>query len=201
MSMSRFAPICVAAACVILSACATAPENSRRAAAPHGPRTETGEPMPAFDWVAERGRILRDLAGFPGVISRVRDDGALQLLLPGADAFAVDGEEPNAEFHSRLDRIGDVLAPAAETEIHIFGHTDSLASELHNLQLSIRRAEHIADRLRIRGVALVRLHPDGKGESEPIADNATEDGRARNRRVEIVVKPPRAAVANGSPGR
>lgn len=197
--MSRFAPICAAVTCVILSACTTVPESSRPTGAGYGQATETGKP--AFDWAAERERILRDLGGFPGVAPHVRDDGALQLLLPGADAFPENGDEPTAELRFRLDRIANVLAPVPQTAIHIFGHTDSLASELHNLQLSIRRAENIADHLRLRGVALVRLHPDGKGESEPIADNATEDGRARNRRVEIIVKPPRSTVADSSPGR
>lgn len=132
---------------------------------------------------------MKGLSEARDVALQVRDDGALQLLLPGADAFSRGGEEPKASLRDALDRIAAVLAPMTATDVQIFGHTDSMASELHNLQLSIRRAEKVAEYLRIRGVALSRLRADGKGESEPIADNRTEEGRAKNRRVEIVVRP------------
>lgn len=199
--MSRFAPICAAVTCVILSACVAVPENHGSPGVAPGQPATPQRPASTFDWVAERSRIVRGLSGFPGVTHRVRDDGALQLLLPGADAFPQDGEEPGAELRKRLDRIAEVLAPVPETEVHVFGHTDSLASELHNLQLSIRRAENVADHLRSRGIALARLRADGKGESEPVADNATEAGRALNRRVEIVVKAPPPIVADAPPRR
>ncbi|WP_332671566.1 OmpA family protein [Aromatoleum sp.] len=132
---------------------------------------------------------MKGLSGLGDIALEVRDDGALQLLLPGADAFSRGGEEPKASLRDTLDRIAAVLAPMTATDIQIFGHTDSMASELHNLQLSIRRAEKVAEHLRMHGVALSRLRADGKGESEPIADNRTEEGRAKNRRVEIVVRP------------
>ena len=132
---------------------------------------------------------MKGLSGTSDITLQVHEDGTLQMLLPGADAFARGGAEPQASLRMALDRIASVLTVVPGTSIQIFGHTDSLASELHNLELSIRRAETVAEHLRDRGVALARLHADGKGESEPIADNRTEAGRALNRRVEILVRP------------
>jgi outer membrane protein OmpA-like peptidoglycan-associated protein len=190
--MSPFKALSAVTAFAFLSACATAPQVTEPEAttppgqdAPPVPR----KAGPASDWPAERGRIMKGLSGSGDIALQVRDDGALQLLLPGADAFSRGAEEPKASLRDALDRIAAVLAPMTATDVQIFGHTDSMASELHNLQLSIRRAEKVAEYLRSRGVALSRLRADGKGESEPIADNRTEEGRAKNRRVEIIVRP------------
>ena len=71
---------------------------------------------------------------------------------------------------------------------HVVGHTDSQGSEMHNLQLSIGRAEAVADHLRRRGIALERLSADGRGEADPLTSNASETGRARNRRVELQLR-------------
>lgn len=57
------------------------------------------------------------------------------------------------------------------------------------MQLSIRRAEAVVEYLRGRGIALTRLQADGRGETEPFADNGIEVGRAKNRRVEMIVRP------------
>jgi len=195
--MSRFKATSAAIACALLSACTTTPQTAETAVtvereaavapAPSVPaRKKAGR---STDWASERARIMKGLSGSRDIALQVREDGALQLLLPGADAFSRGGEEPKAPLRLALDRIAAVLAPVSATDIEIFGHTDSIASELHNLQLSIRRAENVAEYLRIRGISLARLRADGKGESEPIADNGTEDGRAKNRRVEILVRP------------
>jgi len=190
--MSRLAAFILLGVSTLLTACATSveaptpsvtPSVSAPRAAPAPKRT------PRFDWQAERERISRGLDGSADISIHVREDGALQLLLPGADAFARGGTEPRPSLRSTLDRIASVLAPANDVAIQVFGHTDSMDSELHNLQLSIARAETVAEHLRNRGIAFVRLHADGKGETEPIADNATEAGRAKNRRVEIVLRP------------
>lgn len=190
--MSPFQALSAVAAFAFLSACATEPEVTEPEVTAPPQRDAPPAPKkarPVSDWPAERGHIMKGLSGSGDITLQVRDDGALQLLLPGADAFSRGGEEPKASLRDALDRIATVLAPMTATDIQIFGHTDSMASELHNLQLSIRRAEKVAEHLRVRGVALSRLRADGKGESEPIADNRTEEGRAKNRRVEIVVRP------------
>lgn len=158
--------------------------SAQRAAA-----TAQGSKLPTIDWPAERSRISRALAGSRDVSVIARDDDSVQLLIPGAEAFARDGIEPRPSLRATLDNIATVLAERPETEILVLGHTDGAGSELHNMQLSIRRAEAVAEYLRTRGIALTRLQADGRGETEPFADNATEAGRAKNRRVEIIIRP------------
>lgn len=148
-----------------------------------------GGNLPKVDWNAERARITHALSGASDLSVIARNDGNLQLLIPGADAFARDGVEPRAGLRATLEHIAAVLNETPETEILVVGHTDAAGSELHNMQLSIRRAEAVVEYLRTHGIALTRLQADGRGESEPFADNGTEAGRAKNRRVEIIVRP------------
>ncbi|MPN55596.1 Peptidoglycan-binding protein ArfA [bioreactor metagenome] len=73
------------------------------------------------------------------------------------------------------------------TTVRIIGHTDNVGSDAANNLLAVNRADATRDYLVSRGVASKRISIDGRGEHEPIADNATADGRAKNRRVEIFV--------------
>jgi outer membrane protein OmpA-like peptidoglycan-associated protein len=178
------------AACALIGACATPTEPRLPGDRTSSTPAPAPEPAPAaFDWPAERARITDQLGVSNDVDIRLRDNGALELVLSVADAFAQNGTEPRPALQATLNRIAPVLAEVAETEIRIYGHTDGIGSEIYNLQLSFLRAEAVMEHLRSRGVALTRLHADGKGEAEPIADNASEAGRARNRRIEIVIEP------------
>ena len=67
------------------------------------------------------------------------------------------------------------------------GHTDSVGSDAYNQKLSVRRAEAVKAYLVNKGVDKARVYTEGKGESQPVADNKTKEGRAKNRRVEIEV--------------
>jgi len=71
--------------------------------------------------------------------------------------------------------------------VRITGHTDDIGSERDNQILSEGRANAVRDALISRGIAATRIEAVGKGENEPIADNATEEGRAKNRRVEFMI--------------
>lgn len=74
-----------------------------------------------------------------------------------------------------------------ETNIMVIGHTDDVGSDSYNYSLSEKRAQSVKDFAVTNGVSSSRITINGKGESEPIADNTTETGRAQNRRVEIVI--------------
>ena len=74
--------------------------------------------------------------------------------------------------------------------IEIIGHTDSTGSPSVNNPLSEERAQSVRDYLAARGVASSRIQTAGRGEREPVADNGTDAGRARNRRVEIFLREP-----------
>lgn len=86
-----------------------------------------------------------------------------------------------------LDRVAAGLRAQADLRVEVVGHTDSLGSDNYNLQLSVARAASVRNYLIDRGIPGDRLRSRGMGESQPIADNETEDGRAQNRRVEFRV--------------
>lgn len=189
--MIRLTALTLCVHLALLPGCATPPAPARPTPAPSlpAPADKTTPTTPRIVWTAERDRVARALGGANDVEVVTRSDNSLQLVVPGADAFARSDVEPRAGLRATLDRIAAALAEAPATEVLVLGHTDSMGSELHNLQLSIRRAEAVSEYLRSRGIALARLHADGRGETEPVADNGTEAGRAKNRRVEIIVRP------------
>lgn len=188
--MTRLPVLALTALLVLLSACATPTESARTPGVQPPPsRSSVSVPVPKTDWPAERASIASALGGSSDITVVTRQDGTLQLVIPGAEAFARDGTDLKPGLRATLDRVATALAEKAETEILILGHTDGMGSELHNLRLSIRRAEAVTEYLRGRGIALTRLQADGRGESEPVADNGTEAGRAKNRRVEVIVRP------------
>ncbi len=84
-----------------------------------------------------------------------------------------------------LDQFAQGLNQQTAMEVRIVGHTDSTGSDAINLPLSVQRAQSARDYLVSRGVAASRISIDGRGAREPIADNSTEAGRARNRRIDI----------------
>ncbi|MBE0453311.1 MAG: OmpA family protein [Roseovarius sp.] len=98
-----------------------------------------------------------------------------------------------------LDEIADILKVCGDIRMEIGGHTDSQGREEMNAQLSLERARAVLDELRLRRVLTSALEAKGYGESRPIADNATEEGREINRRIEFrVIRPePVAEVQTG----
>jgi outer membrane protein OmpA-like peptidoglycan-associated protein len=93
------------------------------------------------------------------------------------------------QFNETLVSVGLVLRKFNKTIVDVYGHTDSSGSEAHNQDLSQRRAVAVATVLASQGVDQRRFFIEGRGESDPIASNATEAGRAQNRRVEIQLSP------------
>jgi OmpA-OmpF porin, OOP family len=99
--------------------------------------------------------------------------------------FDVDSDRVRADAEPALRQILAALGAGETRAVTIEGHTDSDASDAHNLDLSQRRAQAVVDWLVGRGIQAERLTPVGKGEGEPIADNGTSAGKAANRRVEV----------------
>lgn len=97
--------------------------------------------------------------------------------------FALDSAELTDEDKAMLDEMAVNLARLKFVSGTVVGHTDSSGSEAYNQQLSERRAQSVASYLEGKGIAVGRLAASGAGEIEPIADNATKEGRAQNRRV------------------
>ncbi|NJN46978.1 MAG: OmpA family protein [Candidatus Competibacteraceae bacterium] len=116
-------------------------------------------------------------------------DGSLKLNIPSEVSFDVDRADIKPAFVPTLDKVANILQEYNQSTIDIIGHTDSSGSDDYNLELSLRRAESVANYLASRGVAPQRLRTDGRGKREPRASNATASGRQLNRRVEMIVRP------------
>jgi OmpA-OmpF porin, OOP family len=99
--------------------------------------------------------------------------------------FAFNQSDLTAAAQSKLDSLMPKLQSADVVSIKVIGHTDSVGSDTYNQALSERRASSVAAYLLSQGVAPNKLTSEGKGQSEPVADNETEEGRATNRRVEL----------------
>lgn len=126
-------------------------------------------------------------AGTDVEVTRRGDD--LVLNMPSGITFAYDSANVQPQFRSTLDQVADVLRDYNQTYIDVYGHTDSTGSDAYNQTLSERRASAVASYLTSRGVQSARVGTRGFGETQPIASNETEDGRAENRRVEIKIVP------------
>jgi outer membrane protein OmpA-like peptidoglycan-associated protein len=109
-----------------------------------------------------------------------------RLVLRGV-TFDFDKATLRADARPVLDEAAHTLAARPEVHVAVEGHTDAVGSDAYNLRLSERRARTVVDYLTAAGVAASRLEAHGFGASQPIADNTAEDGRARNRRVELRV--------------
>jgi outer membrane protein OmpA-like peptidoglycan-associated protein len=126
-------------------------------------------------------------AGTDVRVTRVGDD--LILTIPSGINFASNSDVVAPQFAPTLDQVGQVLRQYDRTYIDIYGHTDAAGGEAFNQNLSKRRPESVATYLKGRGVQSARIGTQGFGESQPLESNATEQGRAANRRVEIKIVP------------
>ena len=100
-------------------------------------------------------------------------------------SFAFDSDEITGVSMATLDVAAESLRECPNVHTAVEGHTDSVGDADYNMGLSQRRAESVSNYLSSHGVSSDRLHAKGFGESQPIADNGTADGRALNRRVEL----------------
>jgi outer membrane protein OmpA-like peptidoglycan-associated protein len=116
-------------------------------------------------------------------------DGALKVNVPGSVSFTSGSESLSAKVHPTLDKVAGTLNEYPDTTVTVIGHSDSTGAPEANRELARRRAAAVADYLADRGVARGRIKVETRGDLEPIVDNATEAGRAQNRRVELVVRP------------
>ena len=112
-------------------------------------------------------------------------DNQLKLNIPSDISFDTGRADIKPNLRPILDQFASGLSGQPNTEVRIIGHTDSQGSDAVNDPLSMQRAQAARQYLAARGVDPNRIAVAGRGEREPVADNSTEAGRARNRRVEI----------------
>ena len=135
----------------------------------------------------QEAELRRQTAGTG--VDVIRQGDEIVLRMPSGITFDVDRYDIKPQFQSTLNEVAQTLGQYNQTYIDVLGHTDSTGSDAYNQGLSERRAQSVAGYLSSRGVAPARMATRGFGETQPIADNATEYGRSQNRRVEIKVVP------------
>ncbi len=122
-------------------------------------------------------------------VSETDNGSAILVNLPDGVTFDVASYTLQPSFRTTLDQVADSLIKYPNSLIDVYGHTDSTGSDTYNQTLSENRARTVAGYLQSRGVPAARIRSQGFGETMPIADNATEAGRMKNRRVEIKIVP------------
>ena len=150
------------------------------------------------------GGVVGGVAG--NVIGRKMDKQAKEIkeTLPGAEVervgegikvtlkenmvnFAFNKSDLQPLAKANLDKLAEILINNPDTNINIYGYTDSKGTDEYNLSLSDRRAASVKAYLVSKGIASSRMNTMGMGEASPIASNDTEAGRAQNRRVEFAI--------------
>ncbi|EJG0649754.1 OmpA family protein [Vibrio parahaemolyticus] len=106
------------------------------------------------------------------------------VSLSAGSLFGFDSSTLN--YNAELEALAEQLTQYPDDAVRIVGHTDSAGSDSYNQRLSEQRAEAVADYLKRMGIAESRLKVEGKGESQPVASNDTAEGRAQNRRVQVL---------------
>ncbi len=119
-----------------------------------------------------------------------RTENGILVNMKNDILFDTNSADLKAEAVTQLTQVGDILAKYADDRIKIEGHTDSSGSDTLNETLSRKRADSVRTVLVSRGVREEQISVAGYGESKPIADNATKEGRAKNRRVEVHIDVP-----------
>jgi len=120
-----------------------------------------------------------------GVTEPVIESQVITLSDAGDVLFATNQSDLTPAAKSQLDALMSRLQGADVASIKVIGHTDNVGTDAYNQALSERRANSVADYLLSQGVAPNKVSSEGKGESEPVADNDTSEGRAKNRRVDL----------------
>jgi outer membrane protein OmpA-like peptidoglycan-associated protein len=126
-----------------------------------------------------------------------RQGDTINLVVPGAISFPTGSAQLAPDFYGSLNQVATSLKEFPDSTVQVIGHTDSTGSTAFNQTLSVNRANAVVVYLTAQSIDPQRVHALGMGPSQPVADNSTVDGRAKNRRVEIKIVP-KDVAQNGS---
>ena len=143
---------------------------------------------------------MQQVTAGTGVEVTQTSDNQLKLHIPNDISFDTGRADIQPRLRPILDQFAQGLGQQPGMEVTIVGHTDSTGTDAINNPLSVARANSVRDYLSSRGVDSRIIRTEGRGSREPVASNATEAGRAQNRRVEIFLAERAAqAPAYGTP--
>jgi outer membrane protein OmpA-like peptidoglycan-associated protein len=133
-------------------------------------------------------------------IEKVNNGEGLKVTFDAGILFSTGSSMLNISSQEALTKFAETLQSNAETNVTISGHTDNSGSDKINQPLSEKRAESVANFLVSKGVNRSRMTTVGNGSNQPVADNSTMDGKAKNRRVEIVIVPNQTMIKQAQEG-
>lgn len=134
-------------------------------------------------------------------VESINDGQAIKVTFESGILFATNSSTLNAASQSALTSFAQSLKNNPDTDVEIYGHTDSSGNDNINIPLSEKRAQSVYDFLLTKGVAGSRMISQGFGSSQPVADNSTSAGKAKNRRVEIYILPNEKMIRDAEQGR
>ena len=140
----------------------------------------------------DKRRAMEQATQGTGVDVTRTADNQLKLNVPSDISFDTGRADVKPELRAVLDSFANGLKDDATTRVRIIGHTDSTGSDAINDPLSLSRARAVGTYLADRGIEPGRIETEGRGSHQPIADNSSDAGRAKNRRVEILLREPEA---------
>ena len=135
----------------------------------------------------QQAELRHDLQGTGVSVTRMGDNTTLNM--PGNITFKTNSSELDPSFYKVLNSVNIVVKKYNKTVVEVAGHTDNTGGTEYNQQLSERRANSVAQYLESQGLASNRVVTVGAGETKPVADNSTVEGRSANRRVELTLTP------------
>ena len=138
-------------------------------------------------YLDNKEKQLRQQMAGTGVEVNRNADGSVGLIMPGNITFDTNKSNIKPNFYSTLDKVAQTLTQDNKSGILVTGYTDSTGNDAINIPLSQARAQSVANYLASRGVSTSRINAQGHGAANPIASNATAEGREQNRRVEISI--------------
>ena len=150
-------------------------------------RLDPSELCPVDDSVLDTMEKIKAGLVIPARTRVVAAPPPSKISLAADTTFDFNKAVLKADGKSKLDALVESLKGVAVDVVIVVGHTDSVGTDTYNQRLSLARANSVKTYLVDKGIASQRIRTEGRGESQPVADNATEEGRARNRRVEIQV--------------
>jgi outer membrane protein OmpA-like peptidoglycan-associated protein len=134
-------------------------------------------------------------------VETVNEGEAIKVTFESGILYATNSSTLNANSRTSLDKFANSLRNNPDTDVKIYGHTDSSGSDAINNPLSQRRAESVYNYLISKGISGSRLEAQGFGSSQPVADNNTAAGKSQNRRVEVFIFPNAKMIQDAQQGK
>lgn len=171
-----------------LAACVTPAPPTPSSATPSSPSRNVPAEAPKIPaWESVRDPLMESLKAHRLEFQSQSNAETLKVIIPLDSFYAKNATEVPAGLEPALNRLAEALRPFPGVGIKIIGHTDSTGPELRNQELSFKRAEAAGQYLVRKGLPAGFITTAGKGELEPLSSNKTEQGRIRNRRLEVLI--------------